>query len=159
MAKPLGRPRTSPVKRFWVKVLKSDGCWLWVGNQDHRGYGRFRIDAQGKMDGAHRAAWFLTYGPVPDGLHVCHHCDNPRCVRPDHLFLGTHDDNMRDMTVKGRGHQGVRNVNAKVTEADVRAIRIRYAAGGVTQKALAEKYGVDHTTVSLIVRRKNWRHL
>src|SRR5438034_5336909 len=89
--------------RFWKTVLMTPTCWLWTGSirPDGRGWTTF-----GRERGiilAHRLAWELTNGPIPDGIAVCHHCDNPRCVRPDHLFLGTQRDNLRDMRKKGRG--------------------------------------------------------
>jgi len=88
-------------ERFWEKVEKTDGCWLWTSTLNTWGYGQFQI-GRTKQYRAHRIAYELTYGPIPAGMHVCHHCDNPRCVRPDHLFLGTHLDNMRDRQAKGR---------------------------------------------------------
>jgi HNH endonuclease len=91
---------------------------------------------------------------VPDGLLVCHTCDNPPCVLPDHLFIGTDADNNADRLSKGR-YDSI----AKLTEADVREIRSRYAAGGVTQRALAEEFGVIHQTIHSIIRRKNWKHI
>lgn len=87
--------------RFWPKVRKSDGCWEWTRATTTHGYGKFSV-ATAVWDRAHRVAWKLTNGPIPDGMFVCHHCDNPLCVRPDHLFLGTHGDNMRDASTKGR---------------------------------------------------------
>ena len=90
-------PEPRPLEqRFWPKVQKSDGCWLWIaGGDSETGYGRIRAGGRGTTQLlAHRAAWELTNGPVPDGLWVLHHCDTPRCVRPDHLFLGDHADNM-----------------------------------------------------------------
>jgi len=85
---------------FWSKVQKSDGCWTWAGATWGRGYGAFKHE--GRQVYAHRFAWEMAKGPIPAGLFVCHHCDNPLCVRPDHLFLGTHTDNMRDASRKGR---------------------------------------------------------
>ena len=95
-------------ERFWPKVQKGDGCWIWTAGGDRTtGYGRIRIGTRGTLQAlAHRVAWELTYGPVPEGLIVCHHCDNPRCVRPDHLFVGTYVDNMRDAEAKGRMQHG-----------------------------------------------------
>jgi HNH endonuclease len=87
-------------ERFWPKVEKTDGCWYWTASCDPCGYGHFSID--GKLHSAHRVSWELAYGPIPDRLDVLHKCDNPPCVRPDHLFLGTHTDNMVDMISKGR---------------------------------------------------------
>ena len=88
------------VQRFWSKVIKSDSCWIWVACRDDRGYGR--IAHKGKNKSAHRMSWEMHKGDIADGLCVCHHCDNPICVNPDHLFLGTHTDNMQDMSIKKR---------------------------------------------------------
>lgn len=91
------RERVDAPERFWARVDKSGCCWVWTGSCNNKGYGRF--------DGeyAHRFSWRLLSGPIPDGLNVLHRCDNPPCVRPDHLFLGTVSDNARDMWAKGRG--------------------------------------------------------
>ena len=117
---------------------------------------------------AHRIAYELAYGP-PEG-QVLHHCDNPPCVRPSHLYDGTHKQNMADRTNRGRTYRGPRanveniprgerNTNAKLTEAAVREIRALYAAGGISQQALADWYGVNQTKISDVVRRKTWKHV
>jgi len=86
-------------ERLWSKVTKTETCWTWTGARNRKGYGE--IGAKGRVQKAHRIAWELTYGPIPEGLDVLHHCDNPPCCRPDHLFLGTDADNMADMMAKG----------------------------------------------------------
>jgi hypothetical protein len=93
-----------PEVRFWEKVEKGDGCWLWTAATNQQGYGRFSVDRVGTLWLAHHFAWVLAYGDIPDGLWVLHHCDTPACVRPDHLWLGTVTDNVRDMIAKGRAH-------------------------------------------------------
>jgi len=91
----------SDEERFWSRVKKTDRCWLWTGNKNPDGYGMFWLD--GKAHGAHRVSWLFHYGEIPKHLFVLHHCDNPACVRPCHLFLGTAGDNSRDSWAKGRG--------------------------------------------------------
>jgi hypothetical protein len=99
-----GGNRMVPVAmRFWPRVAFGDGCWEWQGSRVSNGYGHINGIGNGY---AHRAAWELTYGPIPDGLQVLHRCDNPPCVRLDHLFIGTTLDNMRDRDAKGRGRGG-----------------------------------------------------
>lgn len=145
--------------RFWSRVCIGDGCWVWCGPADH--YGSFYMD--GRRIGAHRAAWFLTFGQIPDGLMVCHRCDNRRCVRPSHLFLGTAAQNTRDMMEKGRWRRayharGEINGHARLTTADVVAIRGR-AAAGESQRAIARSLGVSRFAVQSVVRGWTWRHV
>ena len=103
---------------------------------------------------AHRLAYEFTYGPIPSKMHVCHRCDNPPCCNPEHLFLGTAKDNARDMVDKGR----FVNNSLKLTPEQVAAIRAEYAAGGVTQEALAKRYGVTRGNIGMIIRGVNWKN-
>lgn len=101
--RPTGRPRRDETERFWEKVEKTDACWIWQSTTDEDGYGFFKVrQPTVRMWRAHRYSWVLHFGPIPSGLFVCHHCDTPPCVRPDHLFLGTALHNNRDSIAKGR---------------------------------------------------------
>ena len=151
--------------RFWEKVQKSDGCWTWQGCLDRRGYGQ--IARGGKFGGnvkAHRLSYRIAHGDLPESAHVLHRCDNPACVRPDHLFLGTHTDNMRDMWAKNRGRcdgagrSGEENGNHRLTSANVAEI-IRRHKGGEASRALAAEFGVSKTLVLMISAGKVWRHI
>src|SRR5258708_9493686 len=108
--------------RFSEKVSVSDGCWEWTGYKASNGYGRFML--RGDAVRAHRACYEIYVGPIPEGMHVLHRCDNRGCVNPSHLFLGTHTDNMRDMEAKGRSRhpRGDNHLSSKLTESQVRAI-------------------------------------
>lgn len=152
------RAKAAPLaERFWAKVAKSEGCWEWQGNQGRHGYGRLRSTSYHSVF-AHRVAWELTYGPIPDGLEVCHKCDNPPCCRPDHLFLGTSAENLADMRAKGRGARGERHGSAKLLDSQVMTIRQRLAAGANVY-SLASEYDVTPDTIWLIRRRRTWQHL
>jgi len=136
-----GHNRRRPAEqRFWAKVKKTDGCWLWTASVFARsGYGEFGLN--GKMVTAHRYSFLLNVGPIGPGLFVCHACDNRLCVRPDHLFLGTHQENVADCKSKRRTVSGAKNGMAKLTGAQVLAIRRDYIPGK-NARELAEKYGV-----------------
>lgn len=165
-------------ERFWSKVdMSGDGCWPWTGA--HGIYGTVKLD--GKPLSTHRVAWELANGPIPEGKQVCHSCDNPICVRPTHLFIGTQADNIADMDRKGRrpkrpnakmprgdahwrrrnpelGARGERAGGAKLTVEQVVEIRQRYAAGA-TLKQLEAEYGVRFTNIQQIVKRVTWKHV
>lgn len=146
-------------ERFWSKVAVGDpdDCWEWLASQNSRGYGRFRIHY--RLWQVHRVVWVLTYGPIPEGLLVCHHCDNRLCCNPYHLFLGTQADNMSDASRKGRTHLGEADGNSKLTEDDILDIRDLYATGDWTQQELADEFGVTSSNVSYVVNRKIWKHI
>lgn len=151
--------RRDVVARFWEKVNKDapNGCWEWTGSRTRFGHGQLHVN--GKAVLAHRFAWELTNGAIPNGMGICHHCDNPTCVNPAHLFLGTQADNSADMVKKDRSLRGTRHFNAKLTESQVAEIRCKYVRNVVTCRILADEYGVEMTTIHAIVRRKNWSHI
>ncbi len=140
---------------FWSRVQKSDGCWLWLGTLV-KGYGQTSM--HGKVVKAHRASYVLAFGEIPGGLCVCHTCDVPACVRPDHLFLGTQGDNAKDKVLKGRSMRGERGSHAKLTEKAVYYIRASFAKGE-DALCLAKRFGVTRETVYHIVNGRTWKHL
>lgn len=149
-------------EEFWNRVNKSGGCWEWTRAKT-LGYGRIGYRANGKAVArlAHRLSWEFANGPIPDGMCVLHKCDNPSCVRPDHLFLGTKKDNTRDMMSKGRngcGH-GENTKQARLTAAQVRELRRRYVRGIVRACDLAKEFGVHTATVNRVVANQSWKHL
>lgn len=138
----------------------NSGCWLWLGAPTFRGYGEIKVwitDKIKRSQRAHRVSWTLFRGPIPPGMVVCHHCDNRACVNPDHLFLGTQLDNVRDMIKKNRqvNPVGTRNSSAVLTESQVLEIRDSNEPQGV----LAARYGVCDANISAIKTRKSWKHL
>lgn len=136
---------------------KAGGCLVWTGKKNEGGYGQ--IQHKGRVVGVHRLFWILWRGPIPDGIEVCHKCDNPACVRIDHLFLGTHTENMRDMASKGRGiypeSKGEAHGAAKLSNSVVIAIRNDRRP----QQAIADDMRISQSLVSQIKLRKIWRHL
>lgn len=154
------RSKVQPIEpRFWTKVDQSGTCWLWTGARLPKGYGIFKINRRNVY--AHRYSYGLHNGPIPDGLMVMHSCDNPPCVNPAHLTIGTAQDNLSDMAAKGRGvtaatrARGERHASAKLTETDVLAIR----SDPRSQDAIASEYGVGQSAISRILLRKTWTHI
>jgi len=145
----MGRPKMSPA-RFWSRTKRVGSCLEWQGTRIHSGYGKTSLD--GKTVAAHRLAWIFSHGPIPPGLYVCHSCDNPPCVEPSHLWLGTNTDNMQDMVSKGREIRtfGEKNPSARLTDEEVRQIR-RHAANGINRHLQAKYFDVSDTTISDIV--------
>jgi hypothetical protein len=145
--------------RFWAKVEILDGCWLWTASRFRNGYGRFNI-SYGWAAGAHVVSYALTNGTIPTGMSVCHHCDNPPCVRPDHLFLGTTTDNWNDAVAKGRVTcpRGTDRPNARLNDDAVRIIRSAPRERDMRRR-LAEEYGVSASTISSVRAGQKWRHV
>lgn len=146
--------------RFWSRVEKTDGCWLWLGSVcKTTGYGHFHLKEPSRREiWAHRVAWIFNNGSVPPGLGVLHYCDVRPCVRPDHLFLGTPADNSADMVGKKRSVWGSKNSHAKITVADVLTIRTRRATGE-RLAPIAADYGLSISHVSGLYNRRFWRRL
>lgn len=157
--KPGPKPRPA-AELFWKKVdrRESDEYWLWTAGMGSQGYGQF--GGGRRKYGAHRVAWCLENGvdfqALPPTTVIRHTCDNPPCCNPAHLRSGTKADNSRDMVQRGRSTAGERNPRAKLTDDDVREIR---EATGVSQRRLADRYGVKQGLIGLIIRRKIWRHI
>jgi hypothetical protein len=142
----------------WSAPPDENGCVLFTGTISIHGYGYITYHKEERMF-AHRAAWISRNGPIPCGLCVLHRCDVRACINPDHLFLGTHADNTRDMLDKGRASVGESHHAAKLTEEKVLEILALWATGEHTQKAIGAMFGVTGVLVGLIVRRNAWKHL
>jgi hypothetical protein len=155
---------------FWTKVDKCgpvashvdgiDCCWVWKAYRDKRGYGRFSV--RGKRVFAHRFSWELANGSIPPNMFVLHRCDNPGCVRASHLFIGTHEENMHDMVVKGRSDmgdgQGSRNSQSLMTEPGVEFAR-RELSSGVPIGQVAKTLGVSRSTMAHVLAGRSWPHV
>ena len=147
----------SDEQRFWDQVDHSITCWNWRGWKTAKGYGE--LSFQGKVIRAHRLSYQLKIGAIPDGLFVLHKCDNPSCVRPDHLFLGTLAENCHDRHNKGRTARGSRNGWAKLTEVDIKSIRILASMSSLSQKEIADRFRVTSENIHHILSGKTWGHV
>jgi hypothetical protein len=151
-------PKAKPfAERFWPKVNKTKTCWLWTAGTMGAGYGSFAV-ARSKSDYAHRVSWNMAYGEIPTGMKVLHECDNPACVRPSHLFLGTSKDNTQDAVAKGRLAKGERHGRAKLSEREAIEI-LRMVFSGHLHKHVAARFGLSRQHVSDIAGGRKWKHL
>lgn|ERR1035437_7559346 len=145
---------------FWrkVEIRGLDECWPWKAWRDKKGYGYVWFREQGRLQAAHRLAYYFTHGVLPS-LHICHKCDHPFCCNPVHLFPGTDADNIHDAMTKGRLCKGEDRPQSKLTEENVREIRRLYAEGGISQQAIAVQFGVRRPAIQKIVLRERWKHI
>lgn len=161
---PLRLSQQQRILYFWSRVTIADllGCWNWEGPRDNFGYGR-TTGFNGGSVLTHRFAWIIVYGSIPHGLWVLHKCHTPPCCNPNHLYLGTHKDNMRDAVERGSFHfvsvPGENHPNAKLTKADVLQIRCLLKENKLTSKAIAARFGVAASTVRGIKSRRKWAHI
>ena len=146
-------------KRFWSKVNKSTGCWNWTAAKSKKGYGRFKLN--GKLESPHVISYQLFYNEETKGKDVCHKCDNPSCVNPRHLFLGSRSDNMMDCSNKNRLYisqlKGINHPSSKLTEEDV--LKIKELIPNHTLKEIGQMFNVKHQTISKIKQGKLWGHI
>ena len=146
--------RLSLEDRFWSKVNKNKSCWEWIGAKFSSGYGVIRVS--GKSKRSHRVSYELNVGPIPEGMSVLHKCDNPVCVNPVHLFVGTQQDNMKDRGDKGRTAKGEDSGVSKLTRKQVDKIRDEYKNTKTTHAELGKKYNICRSQITCVINRKNW---
>lgn len=144
-------------ERFWKYVNKTSDCWTWTGTINNNGYGVFW--SKNKRTSAHRASFLLNKGRIPKGLCVCHRCDNKSCVRPRHLFAGTHQENSTDMLKKGRHKSPTGTDHGAAVLNEFKVLKILKLSSSMSQYKLAIMFHVHRSTIQRIVERKNWKHV
>jgi len=151
--------KASTIKeRFYSKFIvnSENGCWEWTDHRLAKGYGILKVNDTNKV--AHRISYEIHIGPITEGMIICHHCDNPPCVNPSHLFMGTHKDNVIDKKSKGRDIIGEKNGRSKLTEKDIPVIR-RLLSNKVRQIDIAKQFALAHRTISAINTGHTWKHI
>lgn len=147
------------IERFHLKYRKDEsGCWIWTASVAGKGYGQIKLPGQRKQIYAHRLSYMIHKGDDPGKSFVCHTCDNPRCVNPEHLFIGTSQDNHDDMKTKGRHTYGEKSATVKLTEKQVEQI-MEMLKANVPQTRIAKAFNVHQTTISKINKKERWQHL
>ena len=140
--------------RLLENIKIKNSCWIWQKSCFHDGYGQTSL--LGKKMRAHRLSYFLFMGVDPGKLYVCHHCDNPKCINPDHMFLGTYEENMQDCKNKNRMVKGERQVRSKLKQSQIIEIK-EMVRNGIYQKDIAKIYGVTQANISCIMRQISWK--
>ena len=151
----------TPEMRFWGKVKKTRTCWLWQGAPNQKGYGQTTYAGRKNLV-VHRLIWMMNFGHIPDGMEVCHKCDVRNCIRPSHLFLGTHLENMQDCVAKDRHTRGARNQHAKLTDEQVREIKRDFLRTGfkwTNADELSARYQIGKGQILAIARGDSWKHV
>jgi hypothetical protein len=144
-------------ERFMEHVNKTPSCWIWTASTDRDGYGHMWVD--GKLIPTHRLAYLLFVGDIQNNFYVLHSCDNPICVNPNHLFLGSQTDNMQDMIKKNRipPRSGENNGRSKITQKQAVEIKEKYSTGKFTQAQLSDEYGISKSAIAYITRCEHWK--
>lgn len=149
----MAMPFSDPLPRFWGAVTKTSNCWIWRGGVSKNGYGYFEV--RGRQTRVHRFSYEIHRGKIPDGLFVCHSCDNRLCVNPEHLWLGTHESNMRDMVKKGRTRPGNTPHGRKLSFTIAHEIRQMFIAGS-TRKELMIRFKISRRALWAILKNRSW---
>lgn len=146
------------INRFWSKVDKTGHCWEWTSSKHNKGYGQLSVNGSTKT--AHRMSWMIhNNSDIPSDMCVCHSCDNPSCVNPDHLFLGSHADNVNDKVSKNRHAVGEKHGMSKLTDEDIRCIRIARSVDRLSCEKIALRYNVAYSVIERICRKQIWTHV
>ena len=154
------RAQIPAVLRFWSKVKKTSRCWLWTGAKRGRGYGVLRRGSadEGFVD-SHRFSYEIHFGPVPEDMWVLHHCDNPSCIRPSHIYAGTPKQNNQDMVFRGRSIRGESHANSRLTFNQVKIIRSEYIPHKIFMETFAKRFRVSVSTIQRVISKESWNHI
>ena len=149
--------KSNTLEQFYERINKTETCWLWTGTVANNGRGVFKIN--NKLKQAHRISYEVHFGEIPQGLLVCHKCDNGLCVNPEHLFLGTQQDNINDCVNKNRNAKGSKNWNTKLNEEKVKMIRTADFSERGSKAKISRELGISQTALNYVISGKNWGHI